>query len=118
VQTRIFISFQDDKNAPTPNNHHVGHISSPLLTSTLKTPASLSTTLFSAHRPLQPHHLSSHQAQANTRCLQTISRSNPLVSRDGTAAAVNLTAVPATQTSPVHFDHLEIALNAIVKAKW
>jgi hypothetical protein len=37
--------------------------------------------------------------------------------RDVTAAAVNQTAAPATQTSPTLFDRPEIAGNAVGKAK-
>jgi hypothetical protein len=37
--------------------------------------------------------------------------------RDGTVAAVNQTAAPPIQTSSVFFDCLEVAANAIGKAK-
>jgi hypothetical protein len=83
----------------------------------LKTPVSFSPPL-SPYRPLHPHHLSSHQAQAITCRLQTILRSNPQVPRDGIAVAVNLAAAPAIQTSPAHIDCLGIAGDAVGKAKW
>jgi hypothetical protein len=62
-------SFHHDKNAL--DDHNVSHISSPPLISMLKN--RLPSALLSAHCPLHPHHLSSHQAQAITGHLQIIS---------------------------------------------
>jgi hypothetical protein len=101
MQTTLY-SFHHDKNAL--NDHNVGHISSPPLILTLKTPASFRPPLSpSSTAPApseQPSSSGHHRLPSNHL------RSNPQVLRDGTTAAVNLAAAPATQTSP----HTSIAL--------
>jgi hypothetical protein len=111
VQTALF-SFHRQK---CPDDHHVGHISSPPSISTLKTSASFHphlSPLSAAPAPSEQSSISSHHRRRLRNHLGLESTS----SRDGTAAAVNLTAAPATQTFPILFDHPEVAGNAIQKA--
>ena len=113
VQTALF-SFHHDKNAPTTTMSAI----SPPLHRFQRWKHRLPSTLISAHRPLRPHHLSSHQVRAITRRLRNRLRSNPRVRWDGTAAAVNLTAAPASHTSPHSSTVLKLQLMPLERKKW
>jgi hypothetical protein len=70
------------------------------------------------NRPFYRHHLSSHQARAITRCHHNHLEFKSTCSRDGTAAAVNLTAViqppkPPPYTPPYTLIALKLQLTPL-----
>ena len=81
-----------------PDDHHVGHISSPLFISPPKTTASFRPPLgpsSAAAAPSDQHQADGHHPSPS----QPLAFGSTTSSRDGTAAVVDLTAAPPIQTS-------------------